>query len=68
MTVFIGPTGGGKTTLVSELSLDICQQEVSYNNLTVNYVLKVPTLWGSFEISNVRLGKMLFRQFSGYVI
>lgn len=52
MTVFTGPTGSGKTTLVSELSLDLCQQGVT-------------TLWGSFEIRNVRLAKAMLRQFSG---
>ena len=29
MTILTGPTGSGKTTLVSELSLDLCQQGVS---------------------------------------
>ena len=28
LTVFTGPTGSGKTTLMSELSLDLCQQGV----------------------------------------
>ena len=27
----------------------------------------MPTLWGSFEISNVRLIKTMMRQFSGYI-
>jgi twinkle protein len=52
LTILTGPTGSGKTTLMSELSLDLCQQGVS-------------TLWGSFEISNVRLAKILLKQFSG---
>jgi twinkle protein len=28
LTVFTGVTGAGKTTLISELSLDLCQQGV----------------------------------------
>ena len=28
-------------------------------------LLKVPTLWGSFEIKNVRLAKIMLRQLSG---
>ncbi|RLN94318.1 hypothetical protein BBJ28_00026177, partial [Nothophytophthora sp. Chile5] len=42
VTVLTGPTGCGKTTLLSQLSLDLCGQGVS-------------TLWGSFEIKNTRL-------------
>uniref|UniRef100_T1JJG6 DNA 5'-3' helicase n=1 Tax=Strigamia maritima TaxID=126957 RepID=T1JJG6_STRMM len=51
LTVLTGPTGAGKTTLMSEYSLDLCMQGVS-------------TLWGSFEIRNVRLAKMMLIQFS----
>jgi twinkle protein len=51
LTIFTGPTGSGKTTLMSELSLDLCSQGV-------------PTLWGSFEIKNVRLAKIMLRQLS----
>jgi twinkle protein len=29
LTILTGPTGSGKTTLMSELSLDLCQQGVS---------------------------------------
>lgn len=29
LSVFTGATGAGKTTLISELSLDLCQQGVS---------------------------------------
>jgi len=50
MTVFTGRTGSGKTTFMSEYSLDLCIQGVS-------------TLWGSFEVKNVRLVKMMLRQF-----
>jgi len=32
MTILTGPTGSGKTTLVSEMSLDLCQQGVSFVN------------------------------------
>ena len=52
LTIFTGPTGSGKTTLMSELSLDLSLQGV-------------PTLWGSFEIKNVRLAKIMLRQLSG---
>ncbi|XP_003385622.1 PREDICTED: twinkle protein, mitochondrial-like [Amphimedon queenslandica] len=52
LTIFTGPTGSGKTTFMSEMSLDLCQQGVS-------------TLWGSFELSNVRLIKTMMKQFSG---
>ncbi|XP_072882990.1 twinkle mtDNA helicase isoform X2 [Hemitrygon akajei] len=51
LTVFTGPTGSGKTTLISEYALDLCIQGVS-------------TLWGSFEISNVRLAKIMLTQFA----
>ncbi|EDO43259.1 predicted protein, partial [Nematostella vectensis] len=52
LTIFTGPTGAGKTTLLSELSLDLCQSGVN-------------TLWGSFEIRNVRLIKTMLNQLSG---
>ena len=52
LTVFTGRTGSGKTTFVSEYSLDMCMQGVN-------------TLWGSFEVRNVRLAKMQLKQFSG---
>ncbi|KAK7487905.1 hypothetical protein BaRGS_00020806, partial [Batillaria attramentaria] len=51
LTVFTGPTGSGKTTFISDYSLDLCMQGVN-------------TLWGSFEINNVRLGKMMLTQFA----
>ncbi|KAK7088065.1 hypothetical protein V1264_022035 [Littorina saxatilis] len=51
LTVFTGPTGSGKTTFMSDYSLDLSMQGVN-------------TLWGSFEINNVRLGKMMLTQFS----
>ncbi|XP_053306366.1 twinkle mtDNA helicase [Spea bombifrons] len=51
LTVFTGPTGSGKTTFISEYALDLCIQGVS-------------TLWGSFEINNVRLAKLMLTQFS----
>ncbi|KAI9561434.1 hypothetical protein GHT06_012391 [Daphnia sinensis] len=55
LTVFTGPTGAGKTTFLSEYSLDLCAQDVR-------------TLWGSFEIRNVRLAKMMLQQFSGLML
>ncbi|CAH1756131.1 14360_t:CDS:2 [Entrophospora sp. SA101] len=51
MTIFSGGTGTGKTTVLSQLSLDYCISGVS-------------TLWGSFEIPNVRLAKKMLQQFS----
>lgn len=51
MTVITGRTGSGKTTFMSEYSLDLCSQGVT-------------TLWGSFEVQNVRLARMMLKQFS----
>ncbi|KAI7908134.1 P-loop containing nucleoside triphosphate hydrolase protein [Cokeromyces recurvatus] len=52
LTIFTGPTGAGKTTIASQLSLDFCKSGV-------------PTLWGSFEIMNRRLAKKMLFQFAG---
>lgn len=49
--IFAGPTGSGKTTFISEYALDLCMQGVN-------------TLWGSFEIKNVRLAKIILTQFA----
>ena len=49
LTIFSGPTGCGKTTFLSQMSLDYCSQNV-------------PTLWGSFEIRNTRLMAKMLRQ------
>lgn len=51
LTVLTGPTGSGKTTFISEYSLDLAMQGVN-------------TLWGSFEIKNARLAKKMLQQFS----
>ena len=51
LTVFTGRTGSGKTTVLSELTIDLCKQNVT-------------TLWGSFEVKNTRLAKMQLKQFS----
>ena len=51
LTVFTGQTGSGKTTFLCELSLDLMMQGVS-------------TLWGSFEINNVKLLRTLMTQFA----
>ncbi|XP_017097877.2 mitochondrial DNA helicase [Drosophila bipectinata] len=53
LTILTGPTGSGKTTFMSEYSLDLAMQGVS-------------TLWGSFEIRNTRLAATLLRQYVGY--
>ena len=52
LTIFSGRTGQGKTTFLSEYSVDLCMQNVT-------------TLWGSFEVKNTRLAKMHLQQFSG---
>ncbi|KAJ1673626.1 hypothetical protein EV182_004867, partial [Spiromyces aspiralis] len=51
LTVLTGPTGVGKTTILSQLSLDFCKSGVS-------------TLWGSFEVPNVRLLSRMMGQFA----
>lgn len=51
LTILTGPTGAGKTTIISQLSLDFCKSGV-------------PTLWGSFEILNKRLAKKMLYQFA----
>ena len=43
LTVLTGASGSGKTTFLSQLSIDFLTQGV-------------PTLWGSFEIKNEVLG------------
>lgn len=48
-TILTGPTGSGKTTFMSEYSLDLAMQGVN-------------TLWGSFEIRNARLAKTMLQQ------
>lgn len=48
-TVLTGPTGCGKTTFMSEYSLDLAMQGVN-------------TLWGSFEIRNARLARTMLQQ------
>lgn len=56
LTIFTGRTGVGKTTYLSQLSLD----------LTVNQ--GVNTLWGSFEIPNVRLVSTMLQQRAGFAM
>src|SRR5690606_12840770 len=51
MTIITGPTGIGKTTILAQLSLDYLVQGVN-------------TLWGSFEVRNVRLAKTLLTQYA----
>jgi twinkle protein len=52
LTILTGPTGVGKTTLLTQLSLDFCEQGVN-------------TLWGSFEIKLTRLCKTMMKQHAG---
>ncbi|KAI8323289.1 hypothetical protein GQ54DRAFT_296849 [Martensiomyces pterosporus] len=51
LTILSGATGCGKTTVISQMSLDFCKSGVS-------------TLWGSFEIPNVRLATRMMSQFA----
>ncbi|KAL9655841.1 hypothetical protein ABK040_000903 [Willaertia magna] len=53
LTIITGATGIGKTTVLSQLSIDYCK----FGN--------VPTLWGSFEIKNYRLIKKMICQMAG---
>eukprot|EP00177_Eucheuma_denticulatum_P000203 GFKZ01000357.1.p1 GENE.GFKZ01000357.1~~GFKZ01000357.1.p1 ORF type:complete len:793 (+),score=87.92 GFKZ01000357.1:124-2502(+) len=50
LTIYSGHTGVGKTTLLSQLSLDFCMQGT-------------PTLWGSFEVKTSRLVRLMLEQF-----
>ena len=50
MTVLTGPTGAGKTTFLSQLSLDLASGGMN-------------TLWGSFEVQNVKLVEKMMRQY-----
>jgi len=50
LTVFSGASGIGKTTFLSQMSLEFCAQGES-------------TLWGSFEIQNHRLINTMMKQF-----
>nr|BAN20714.1 pom1 [Riptortus pedestris] len=49
LSILTGPTGSGKTTFMSEYSLDLACSSVT-------------TLWGSFEIRNQRLAKTMMTQ------
>lgn len=51
-TVFTGPTGSGKTTFLSQLSLDFASAGV-------------PTLWCSFELKNEVLLSTMLNQYAG---
>jgi len=52
LTVFTGPTGVGKTTILGQLTLDFCEQGLR-------------TLWGSFEVRNHRLVSSMMCQMGG---
>ncbi|KAF4522884.1 hypothetical protein B566_EDAN012938 [Ephemera danica] len=52
LTILTGPTGCGKTTFMSEFSLDLVEQGVN-------------TMWGSFEIRNARLARTMLTQLAG---
>lgn len=53
LSIMTGSTGCGKTTFMSEYSLDLALQGVT-------------TLWGSFEIRNTRLATTMLRQLAGH--
>lgn len=50
LTIVTGASGSGKTTFLSQLSIDFLTQGV-------------PTLWGSFEIKNERLIEAMVHQY-----
>mmetsp|Transcript_54479 Transcript_54479/g.108145 ORF Transcript_54479/g.108145 Transcript_54479/m.108145 type:complete len:767 (+) Transcript_54479:17-2317(+) len=52
MSLITGSTGSGKTSFLSQVSLDLARQGVN-------------TLWGSFEVKNSRLMKKMLQQFYG---
>lgn len=51
LTLVTGASGSGKTTFLSQLSIDFVQQGI-------------PTLWGSFEIKNEILAHTMLSQYS----
>lgn len=53
LSIFTGPTGSGKTTFLSQLSLDFAQQGL-------------PTLMCSFELKNEVLLSTMLTQYSGF--
>jgi twinkle protein len=50
-SILTGETGSGKTTFLTQLSLDFLKQ-------------RVPTLWGSFEIKNDKLASLFLMQYA----
>lgn len=48
-SILTGETGCGKTTFLTQLSLDFIEQ-------------RIPTLWGSFEIKNDKLASLFLMQ------
>lgn len=52
LTIFSGLTGQGKTTILSQISIDLALQQV-------------PVLWGSFEVKTSKLNTTMMRQYSG---
>ena len=52
LSVVSGPTGCGKTTLLSQISLDLSKKDI-------------PVLWGSFEVRNEILITNMLMQFCG---
>ncbi len=49
-TIFLQPTGSGKTTFLGQTSLDLAEQGIN-------------VLWGSFEVKNTRLMHKLLQQY-----
>jgi twinkle protein len=80
LTVFTGPTGVGKTTLLSQLSLDFATQGIAGALLVGRAPFSPPpplqfiydfmspgvrTLWGNFEIKNTYLAQKMLLQYAG---
>jgi twinkle protein len=51
LSIVSGPTGSGKTTFLSQMTVALSQKEI-------------PVLWGSFEITNVNLATTMLYQHS----
>lgn len=51
LSIMSGPTGSGKTTFLSQMTLSLCRKDIS-------------VLWGSFEIRNEILITSMLYQFS----
>ena len=78
---FTSTKGGGTERVFVIFLVHVWQKNLQQSKVALNRIdtcvlykvpdscspilLKVPTLWGSFEIKNVRLAKIMLRQLSG---